>query len=71
MERALIGEYRRSSRPRWRRLTPGNHAAAVALAELPDVIRGYEDVKLGASSASVTEPSSSLRSSTEREGTQR
>ena len=30
----------------WPRLTPESHATAVELAELPDVIRGYEDIKL-------------------------
>ena len=28
------------------RLTAENHARAVALAELPDMIRGYEQIKL-------------------------
>ena len=27
-------------------LTPESHGTAVELAELPDVIRGYEDIKL-------------------------
>jgi indolepyruvate ferredoxin oxidoreductase len=27
-------------------MTPDNHALAVRVAELPDIVRGYEDVKL-------------------------
>jgi indolepyruvate ferredoxin oxidoreductase len=27
-------------------VTPDNHALAVRIAELPDIVRGYEDVKL-------------------------
>jgi indolepyruvate ferredoxin oxidoreductase len=46
VERALIGEYRRMVTTALARLTPDNHAEVVALAELPDVIRGYERIKL-------------------------
>ncbi len=28
------------------RLGPDNHATAVELCELPDMVRGYEDIKL-------------------------
>jgi indolepyruvate ferredoxin oxidoreductase len=46
VERALIGEYRGLIDRALAGLTPETHATAVALAELPDMIRGYEDVKL-------------------------
>jgi indolepyruvate ferredoxin oxidoreductase len=45
-ERALIAEYRRMVKDACARLTPETHVAAVALAELPDMVRGYEQVKL-------------------------
>ncbi|HET8625784.1 MAG TPA: indolepyruvate ferredoxin oxidoreductase family protein [Thermomicrobiales bacterium] len=45
-ERALIAEYRRMVKDACARLTPETHAAAVTLAELPDMVRGYEQVKL-------------------------
>jgi indolepyruvate ferredoxin oxidoreductase len=45
-ERALIGEYRAAVETVTADLTPENHALAVELAELPDIVRGYEDVKL-------------------------
>jgi indolepyruvate ferredoxin oxidoreductase len=46
VERALVAEYTRQIEVALRRLGPGTHDAAVALAELPDQIRGYEHVKL-------------------------
>jgi indolepyruvate ferredoxin oxidoreductase len=46
VERALIGEYRQHIETALVRLTPITHDTAVALAELPDEIRGYEQVKL-------------------------
>jgi indolepyruvate ferredoxin oxidoreductase len=46
VERALIGEYRQYIETALVRLTPVAHGTAVALAELPDEIRGYEHVKL-------------------------
>jgi indolepyruvate ferredoxin oxidoreductase len=46
MERALIGEYEELVAGALRALTPESHGTAVELAELPDVIRGYEGVKL-------------------------
>jgi indolepyruvate ferredoxin oxidoreductase len=46
VERALIGEYLDLVEESLERLTPDNHATAVELLELPDVIRGYEDIKL-------------------------
>ena len=45
-ERALIGEYERLVASAVSALTPESHGTAVELAELPDVIRGYEDIKL-------------------------
>jgi indolepyruvate ferredoxin oxidoreductase len=46
VERALIGEYRYLVERRLQTLRPENYDAAVALAELADGIRGYEEVKL-------------------------
>jgi indolepyruvate ferredoxin oxidoreductase len=46
VERELIAEYEAMIDDALRRLTPDNHAAAVELLELPDVIRGYEEIKL-------------------------
>jgi indolepyruvate ferredoxin oxidoreductase len=46
VERALIGEYRQYLETALVRLTPVTHDVAVALAELPDEIRGYEHVKM-------------------------
>ena len=46
VERALIGEYRAGIESVLTTLSPDTHAAAVQLASLPDVIRGYEDIKL-------------------------
>jgi indolepyruvate ferredoxin oxidoreductase len=46
VERALVGEYTRLVEAALRRLEPSTHDTAVALAELPDMIRGYEHVKL-------------------------
>ncbi|MFN8559003.1 MAG: indolepyruvate ferredoxin oxidoreductase family protein [Dehalococcoidia bacterium] len=46
IERALIPEYRRLIEAGCRGLTPATHATAVRLAEAPDLIRGYEQIKL-------------------------
>ena len=46
VERALAGEYVAHIEAALARLGPATHDAAVALAELPDQIRGYEQVKL-------------------------
>lgn len=43
VERRLIGEYRESVRGA---MTAGDHALALELASLPDLVRGYEHVKL-------------------------
>jgi indolepyruvate ferredoxin oxidoreductase len=45
-ERALIAEYRGLIERALGRLSPATHDTAVALGDLPDVIRGYEHVKL-------------------------
>jgi len=45
-ERQLITEYRSLMEAELDALTPDTHDRAVRLAQLPDVIRGYEDVKL-------------------------
>ena len=46
VERQLIGEYRRMIETALGALGPQTHDTAVALAELPDEIRGYEAIKL-------------------------
>ena len=46
VERKLIKEYREAVERAADRLTPDNHALAVELASLPDMVRGYEDIKL-------------------------
>jgi indolepyruvate ferredoxin oxidoreductase len=45
-ERALITEYREVIESLRASLTEGNHALAVEIAALPDMIRGYEHIKL-------------------------
>jgi len=46
VERQLVGEYRQLIESVLARLGPANHDAAVAIALLPDEIRGYEEIKL-------------------------
>ena len=46
IERSLIDEYRSALDQVIERLSPSNLDAAVALAQLPDGIRGYEELKL-------------------------
>jgi indolepyruvate ferredoxin oxidoreductase len=46
VERALPGEYRALVERSLQRLTPVTHATVAEIAELPDVVRGYEDIKL-------------------------
>ena len=46
VERELIAEYRTLMEAELDSLTPAAYERAVKLAQLPDVIRGYEDVKL-------------------------
>src|SRR5207248_6609709 len=45
-ERALIGEYRRAVAEALATLSPDSYERAVQLAELPDQVRGYEEIKL-------------------------
>ena len=47
LERQLIGEYRDSVTGALAQLRPGNHELVVRIAALPDLIRGYEQLKLG------------------------
>jgi indolepyruvate ferredoxin oxidoreductase len=46
LERELIGEYEEMIGEALAQLTPDSHATALELLELPDVIRGYEEIKL-------------------------
>jgi indolepyruvate ferredoxin oxidoreductase len=46
VERALIAEYRRQIVDALRSLSPLSYDRAARLAELPDLIRGYDEVKL-------------------------
>lgn len=45
-ERSLIREYVEVVADVQRRLTPAGHSVAVEIAELPDMVRGYEEIKL-------------------------
>jgi indolepyruvate ferredoxin oxidoreductase len=51
LERQLIGEYRDRITSLSQRLTSENLETAIAIAELPDEIRGYGPVKLAAVAA--------------------
>jgi indolepyruvate ferredoxin oxidoreductase len=55
IERALIPEYERAIKPVAGRLTAENLDDAVALATLPDQVRGYEELKLRRATAYRTE----------------
>jgi indolepyruvate ferredoxin oxidoreductase len=46
VERALPNEYRALMARALERLTPVTHETVAEIAELPDVVRGYEDIKL-------------------------
>jgi indolepyruvate ferredoxin oxidoreductase len=46
VERELIDEYRAMVERTLRDLGPESHERAVRIASLPDIVRGYEDVKL-------------------------
>ena len=46
MERALIGDYRAVVEQLLAGLTGGNSDLAVEIAELPDLVRGYEEIKV-------------------------
>jgi indolepyruvate ferredoxin oxidoreductase len=58
-ERELIGWYQGLLETAMPRLRPSNHAVAVELAELPDAIRGYEQIK-EANAAKARERASGL-----------
>jgi indolepyruvate ferredoxin oxidoreductase len=45
-ERALVGEYEELVELALSRLSPETHAVALELCELPDMVRGYEEIKL-------------------------
>ncbi|MEU9319960.1 indolepyruvate ferredoxin oxidoreductase family protein [Streptomyces sp. NPDC048295] len=47
-ERALVVEYEAMITQACLALSPDNHALTVELAELPDIVRGYEDIKMAA-----------------------
>jgi indolepyruvate ferredoxin oxidoreductase len=47
VERELVEEYRGVVEDLLRALSSGNHQLAVRIAALPDLVRGYEGVKLG------------------------
>jgi indolepyruvate ferredoxin oxidoreductase len=46
VERALIGEYRALVAGALEHLTPETHQTVAAIAALPDMVRGYEEIKL-------------------------
>ncbi len=46
IERALVAEYRTMVERTLRDLSPDRHERALSIARLPDLVRGYEDVKL-------------------------
>jgi indolepyruvate ferredoxin oxidoreductase len=46
VERALVAEYCDLVHRALARLAPGTRATVVAIAELPDMVRGYEEIKL-------------------------
>jgi indolepyruvate ferredoxin oxidoreductase len=47
IERELVGEYRALMASAMARLTPQTHAEVAEVAELPELVRGYEEIKLG------------------------
>jgi indolepyruvate ferredoxin oxidoreductase len=46
VERALVGDYAEAVGRALEHLRPETHADVVAVCELPDVVRGYEAIKL-------------------------
>jgi indolepyruvate ferredoxin oxidoreductase len=46
VERALPGEYRELMQRSLERLTPVTHGKVAEIAQLPDMVRGYEEIKL-------------------------
>ena len=47
LERALIGEYRALVARALERLAPATAAVVLQIVQLPDMVRGYEEIKLG------------------------
>jgi indolepyruvate ferredoxin oxidoreductase len=47
LERALIGEYRTLVGRALDRLTPNTASVVLQIVQLPDMVRGYEEIKLG------------------------
>jgi indolepyruvate ferredoxin oxidoreductase len=45
-ERRLIDEYRELVRTLLEQLTPENHAEIAEIVALPDIVRGYEEIKM-------------------------
>ena len=62
VERAMVPEYERAVDRLAERLTAGNLDEAVAIAELPDQVRGYEDIKLPRATAYRQELATRLQS---------
>jgi indolepyruvate ferredoxin oxidoreductase len=46
LERELIGEYRTIVEEEVADLAPSTHGRAIRLAEAPDIVRGYEQIKV-------------------------
>jgi indolepyruvate ferredoxin oxidoreductase len=46
LERALVGEYRELMHTAIQQLTPSTAATVLEVAQLPDLVRGYEQIKL-------------------------
>jgi indolepyruvate ferredoxin oxidoreductase len=61
VERDMIPEYERALEVIVGRLTPANHHEAVAIASLPDQVRGYEHIKLRRAAAYRAELAERLR----------
>jgi indolepyruvate ferredoxin oxidoreductase len=62
VERALIDEYRQMVETACARLSPERHDVAVALALLPEEIRGYEQIKLASVAAARSRAQALLQS---------
>ena len=66
VERAMIGEYVDAVATLNRRLSADTHAESIAIASLPDQVRGYEDIKLRRAAAYRAELADRLRTVTSR-----
>ena len=65
IERAMIPEYEQAVDQLIKGLTAANHADAVAIAGLPDQVRGYEHLKLGRATTYRTELAARLQTFTQ------